>query len=443
MKTLTQLLRSYLIVLLFLFRAPSIGHAKHDYQAQVADLMARMTLEEKVGQMCQYVGFGYLLNASSAMSPEEVLNSDSDAYYKDLQVKDIAQMIVEGKIGSFLHVLSAEEANQLQALAQKSRLKIPLLIGIDAIHGNAMVGGTTVYPSPISIAASFSDALAFRIARETALEMRATGSHWTFSPNVDVLRDPRWGRVGETFGEDPYLVGSLGKSMIEGYQLGDFTGSDKVLACAKHLVAGSEPSNGLNFSEMDVSERTLREIFMKPFKVAVEADVFTLMAAHNEVNGIPAHMHKAIMTDIVRDEYGFEGFYVSDWLDIERLERLHHVVADFESAVFRSVDAGIDMHMHGPHFLEAVVDLVASGDLPESRVDAACAKILEAKFKLGLFEQAIVDIDSMEAKVFTNEHQATALDAARQSIILLENDALLPLKGRYKKAYFSNRTERQ
>ncbi len=144
MKILTELLRSYLIVLLFLFKAPSIGHAKQDYQAQVADLMARMTLEEKVGQMCQYVGFGYLLNASAAMSPEEVLNSDSDAYYKDLQVKDIAQMIVEGKIGSFLHVLSAEEANQLQALAQKSRLKIPLLIGIDAIHGNAMVGGTTV-----------------------------------------------------------------------------------------------------------------------------------------------------------------------------------------------------------------------------------------------------------------------------------------------------------
>ena len=172
---------------------------------------------------------------------------------------------------------------------------------------------------------------------------------------------------------------------------------------------------------------------MKPFKVAVEADVFTLMAAHNEVKGIPAHMHKAIMTDIVRDEYGFEGFYVSDWLDIERLERLHHVVADFESAVLRSVDAGIDMHMHGPHFLEAVVDLVASGDLPESRIDAACAKILEAKFKLGLFEQAIVDIDAMEAKVFTNEHQATALEAARQSIILLENDALLPLKAATKK----------
>ena len=430
MKTLTQLLRPSLSVVLFLLvlMTQGIGYANKQHEKQVADLMARMTLEEKVGQMCQYVGFGYLLNASSAMSPEEVLNSDSDAYYKDLQVKDIAQMIVDGKIGSFLHVLSAAEANQLQALAQKSRLKIPLLIGIDAIHGNAMVSGTTVYPSPISIAASFSDALAFRIARETALEMRATGSHWAFSPNVDVLRDPRWGRVGETFGEDPFLVGSLGQSMIQGYQLGDFTGSDKVLACAKHLVAGSEPSNGLNFSEMDVSERTLREVFMKPFKAAVEAGVFTLMAAHNEVNGIPAHMHKAIMTDMVRDEYGFEGFYVSDWLDIERLELLHHVVADFKEAVLRSVDAGIDMHMHGPHFLEAVIALVESGDLPESRVDAACAKILEAKFKLGLFEQAFVSIDAIEEKIFTKEHRTTALDAARQSIILLENDGLLPLE---------------
>lgn len=395
--------------------------------------MARMSLEEKIGQMCQFVGFNYLSQSSAEMSAEEVLNSDSDARYEDLQVKDIAQMVVDGKIGSFLHVLSAEEANQLQSLAQKSRLKIPLLIGIDAIHGNAMVTGTTVYPSPITMAASFSNELAYRIARETALEMRATGSHWAFSPNVDVLRDPRWGRVGETFGEDPFLVGSLGKSMIEGYQMEDFTGSDKVIACAKHLVAGSEPSNGLNVSEMDVSDRTLREIFMKPFKTAVDAGVFTLMAAHNEVNGIPAHMHKEIMTDIVREEYGFKGFYVSDWLDIERLELLHNVAADFKEAVLLSVDAGIDMHMHGPHFLEAVQALVTSGDLPEARVDAACAKILEAKFRLGLFEQPFVEIDAVEDRIFTEAHRATALEAARQSIILLENDGLLPLTKSSKK----------
>ncbi|CAI8313012.1 MAG: Beta-glucosidase BoGH3B [Opitutia bacterium UBA7350] len=418
---------SFITLTATLFAEPKSSEGVQ-YEQQVSDLMAQMNLQEKIGQMCQFVGFNYLLGSSAKMTPEAVLNSDSTAYYKDLKIKEIAHMIVDGKIGSFLHVLSAEEANQLQALAQKSRLKIPLLIGIDAIHGNAMVAGTTVYPSPISIAASFSNELAHRIARETAIEMRATGSHWAFSPNVDVLRDPRWGRVGETFGEDPFLVSELGKSMIEGYQLLDFTGTDKVIACAKHLVAGSEPSNGLNFSEMDVSERSLREIFLKPFKAAVESGVFTLMAAHNEVNGIPAHMHKEIMTDIVRQEYGFKGFYVSDWLDIERLELLHRVAKDFKEATRLAVDAGIDMHMHGPYFLEAVEALVISGDLPEARVDAACAKILEAKFKLGLFDDPFVEVDAIRDKIFTPQHQRTALEAARQSIILLENDGLLPLK---------------
>lgn len=430
MKTLvTRVVALWCMVLLAtMLYADTSNRQGAQYEQQVSDLMARMSLQEKIGQMCQFVGFNYLSESSADMTPEEVLRSDSSAHYKDLKVKDIAQMVVDGKIGAFLHVLSAEEANQLQALAQESRLKIPLLIGIDAIHGNAMVAGATVYPSPISIAASFSDELAYQIARETALEMRATGSHWAFSPNVDVLRDPRWGRVGETFGEDPFLVSSLGRSMIEGYQMDDFTGTDKVIACAKHLVAGSEPSNGLNFSEMDVSERTLREVFLKPFKAAVDSGVFTLMAAHNEVNGIPSHMHKEIMTDIVREEYGFSGFYVSDWLDIERLELLHYVAEDFAEATRLAVDAGIDMHMHGPDFLEAVEALVVNGKLPEARVDAACAMILEAKFRLGLFENPFVDVDAIETKMFTQAHRETALDAARQSIILLENRGRLPLK---------------
>lgn len=398
------------------------------YKVRTNDLMARMTLEEKIAQMCQYVGFNYLNNASSNMSAEEILKSDSEASYKNLLTKDIAQMVVDGKIGSFLHVLSAIEANQLQELALKSRLQIPLLIGIDAIHGNAMVRGTTVYPSPITLASSFSDDFAFRIARETALEMRATGSHWAFSPNVDVLRDPRWGRVGETFGEDPFLVGSLGSSMIRGYQLDDFTGTNKVIACAKHLVAGSEPSNGLNVSTMDVSDRTLREIFLKPYEAAIDTGVFTIMAAHNEINGIPAHMHKEIMTDIVRDEFGFSGFYVSDWLDIERLEILHAVANNLKEAAYLSVEAGMDMHMHGPYFLEAIRDLVLEGKLPIERVDFACAKILEAKFKLGLFENPFVDLSQVEGKIFTKAHQATALEVAQKSIVLLKNDGLLPLK---------------
>ena len=400
---------------------------KFSYDDRVKDLMSKMTLEEKVAQMCQYVGLNYLATTSKNMSTEDILNSDSKAMYPGFLTKDIADMVVNGEIGSFLHVLIPEHANQLQRLAAKSRLKIPLLIGIDAIHGNGMVRGTTIYPSPITLASSFNDNFAYRIGRETALEMRATGSHWAFTPNVDVLRDPRWGRSGETFGEDPLLVGNLGVSTINGLQLNDYIGTNKVLACAKHFIAGSDPRNGLNFCPMDVSDRTLREIYLKPYKRAVDAGVYTIMAAHNEVNGIPSHMHKELLTEIVRDEYGFDGFYVSDWLDIERLVSLHYVAKDLKDASYLAVDAGIDMHMHGPYFLEAVRDLVIEGKLLEDRIDYACKKILLAKFKLGLFENPFIDISQVKNKIFTKEHQKTSLNIARKSIVLLKNNSLLPL----------------
>ena len=400
---------------------------------RVEDLMERMTLSEKVAQMCQYVGFNYLQQVPSDMTAEDILKSDSQASYKGLKTKDLAQMVVEGKIGSFLHVLTADHANQLQELASKSRLKIPLLLGIDAIHGNGMVRGCTIYPSPISLASTFSDEYAYRVGKETSKEMRATGSHWAFTPNVDVLRDPRWGRVGETFGEDPYLVGSLGASTIRGLQGDDGVEQDRVLACAKHFIAGSEPLNGLNLSPMDVSERTLREIYLKPYLDAVEAKVYTIMAAHNEVNGIPCHMDKRLLTDVMRDDYHFDGFYVSDWLDIHRIETLHFVAENFKEACFLAVGAGMDMNMHGPHFLEAVTELVEEGRLSESRVNYACEKILRAKFNLGLFENALVDLDSVEKKIFTKEHQKTSLEIARRSMVLLKNNGILPFDSKESK----------
>jgi len=289
-------------------------------QDRANDLLKKMTLEEKVAQMCQYVGLNYLESDEDTLTAEEILNSDSRASYKGFLKKDIAQMVVDGKIGSFLHVLEPKESNALQSLALKSRLKIPLIIGIDAIHGNGMVKGTTVYPSPISISSTFSDTLSFLVGEQTALEMRATGAQWAFTPNIDVLRDPRWGRVGETFGEDPLLVSNMGVEMIKGLQK-----SNRVIACAKHFIAGSEPINGLNSSPMDISERNLREIFLKPFKKAVDAGVYSIMTAHNELNGVPCHMNKYIMKEILRDEYNFKGFIVSDWMDIERIHTLHKV----------------------------------------------------------------------------------------------------------------------
>ena len=385
-------------------------------QERVEDLLTRMTLEEKVAQMCQYVGLNYLSSENESSFTEEILNSDSKASYKGFLKKDIAQMVVDGKIGSFLHVLEPQESNILQALALKSRLKIPLIIGIDAIHGNGMVKGTTVYPSPITISSSFTDTLAYQVGIQTAKEIRAAGSHWAFTPNIDVLRDPRWGRVGETFGEDPLLVSNMGSSMIKGLQE-----TNKVIACAKHFIAGSEPVNGLNASPMDISDRNMREIYLKPFKKAVESGVYSVMAAHNELNGIPCHMNKYLMTDILREELQFKGFIVSDWMDIERIHTLHKIAENNKDASFLSVDAGMDMHMHGPYFLEHVVELVKENKISEKRIDESVRKILLAKIKLGLFENPFIDLEEVDNKIFTKEHKNTSLEIARKSIVLLKN----------------------
>ena len=390
---------------------------------RVEDLLSRMTIEEKVAQMCQYVGLNYLSSDSESSLTEEILNSDSKASYKGFLKKDIAQMVVDGKIGSFLHVLQPKESNILQSLALKSRLKIPLIIGIDAIHGNGMVKGTTVYPSPISISSSFTDSLSYRVGLETAKEIRAVGSHWAFTPNIDVLRDPRWGRVGETFGEDPLLVSNMGSSMIKGLQQ-----TNRVIACAKHFIAGSEPVNGLNSSPMDISDRNLREIYLKPFEKAIDVGVYSIMAAHNELNGVPCHMNKYLMTEVLRKELQFKGFIVSDWMDIERIHTLHKTAKDIKDASFLSVDAGMDMHMHGPYFLEYVVELVKENKISEQRIDESARKILLAKFKLGLFEDPFIDLEEVDNKIFTKEHKKTSLEIARKSIVLLKNsDRALPI----------------
>lgn len=395
---------------------------------RVNDLMDRMTLEEKVYQMNQFVGLDHMRQAEKDLTEEELHSNDSQGFYKGLFSDDVAEMTRRGEIGSFLHVLTAEESNLLQELAAQSRLKIPLLIGIDAIHGNALVSGTTVYPSPITLASTWTDSFLEVIGTQTAKEMRATGSHWTFTPNIDVLRDPRWGRVGETFGEDHFLVGNLGAAMIRGLQQEDFTGTDKVIACAKHMIAGGEPINGLNAAPMDVSLRTLREVHLKPYKQAIDAGVYSIMAAHNELNGIPCHMNTWLMTDLFRNKWNFEGFFVSDWMDIERIDDLHNVASNLKEASLFAVRAGMDMHMHGPKFPEAIIALVEEGVLPLERVNEACEKILTAKFKLGLFENRTVDLNSIKDKIFTSEHQKVALEVAQKGIVLLKNQGLLPLK---------------
>lgn len=405
-------------------------------EERVSDLMSRMTLEEKVGQMCQWVGLEHMRTAAQDLTVDDLNNNTARGFYPGITEEDVEQMTIDGKIGSFLHVLTVKEANQLQELARKSRLKIPLIIGIDAIHGNAQVVGTTAYPTSIGQASMFDVDLVEEICRQTALEMRATGSQWTFNPNVEVARDPRWGRVGETFGEDPYLVSLLGTASVRGYQGNGFGSTENVLACAKHFIGGSQPINGTNGSPTDISERTLREVFFPPFKAAVDAGVYSFMTAHNELNGIPCHANPWLMEDILRKEWGFKGFVVSDWMDIEHIHDLHHTAVDNKDAFYQSVDAGMDMHMHGPEFYEKVIELVREGKLTEERINESCRKILYAKFQLGLFEKPFTDEKDYKGVLFNEKHKATALEAARKSIVLLTNDGILPLDGtKYKNVF--------
>ena len=406
-------------------------------EERVDDLIERMTLVEKIGQMSQYVGIEHIRKSEKNMTLEEMQAGDAQGMYPDLHSSKMPEMIERGEIGSFLHVKNPAEANFLQSHASRSRLGIPLIIGIDAIHGNGLVRGSTIYPTPITMASSWNRDLVRQANVETAREMRANGAQWSFTPNVDIARDPRWGRVGETFGEDTFLVSEMGVAVIEGLQQGDFRGAEKGLATAKHFVAGGDPSNGLNLSPMDLSMRALRQEYFPPFKRAVDAGVFSFMAAHNEINGVPAHANRFLFHDVLREEWGFKGFVVSDWMDIERLHTMHRVAETQTEAIFQSIDAGLDMHMHGPDFLEPLADLVQQGRISKARIDEAVRPILLAKFRLGLFENSQVDLEEAEASMFTPEHQKTALDLARQGIVLLKNEGgLLPLDRKRQKRIF-------
>lgn len=410
--------------------------------AFVADLLSRMTLEEKIGQLCQYVGPGIdALTAGELATQDPSLDTgDNLPQYRDLTLRDILRMVEAGEIGSFLSCYDPGETEVLQRRASKSRLAIPLLFGVDAIHGHGMYkGGATVFPTPLSLAAGFSAELVYRVARATARETHAAGAHWTFWPNVDVTRDPRWGRMGETFGESVALVSELGAATVRGLQ-GDGIDGVEIAACAKHFAAGGTPENGVNFAPMDVSERTLREVYLEPFRVAVNAGVRTFMAAHNEVNGVPCHGNSWLLRSVLRDEWEFEGFVVSDWTDISRLHTLHRVAETESAAQELALDAGVEMHMHGPGFFDSIVAAVHEGRVEEARVDEAAARILRLKYELGLFETtspsshpdqdrtaAAEDGDSNNIALRFPEHDELALESARRCPVLLTNDGVLPI----------------
>ena len=400
---------------------------------RVEDLLRRMTLEEKVGQMNQYTGLEHIRKTEAKRnSGEDLSKSDRYTFYKNFEADKLQAWVERGWVGSFLHVYTIEEANHLQKLAMSSRLGIPIIFGIDALHGNAFCPGNTIYPTAIGLASSFDRGMVELIGRQTAREMRSMNMHWTFAPGVDISRDPRWGRTGETFGEDTYLVGEMGAASVKGLQ--GKLGPDGVLTTVKHLVGGGQSVNGTNAAPTDISTQTLEEVFLPPYKKAIKAGSLALMPAHNDINGIPCHAHKDLIEGRVRGEWGFKGIVVSDWLDVERLQSGHHYAVDRKDAYTKSIEAGLDLHMHGPEWQKDVCELVREGRISEKRIDESVRRILALKFRLGLFEHPYADADKTFEVRLCPEHRATALEAARESIVLLKNDNILPLDAsRYRK----------
>jgi beta-glucosidase len=388
---------------------------------RVDNLLSLMTLEEKVGQLCQYVSPKHL-DLALTKDIEAILNSDTDANYGDVDINDILNKVKAGEIGSFLHVKTPEEANLLQSFALKSRLKIPLIIATDAIHGHGMSETkATIFPSSIGMSCTFDTLVMRDMARIIAKELRACGFQWNFYPNIDVARNPQWGRIEETFGEDQGLVSDFGVIYVKGLQEGNADPNENVAACIKHYIAGSSPYNGLNFAPEDVSEWELRELWLPPYVACIKAGAKTLMAAHNTLNGIPCHANDYLLHDILKKELNFKGFVVSDWTDIGRLHTIHKISETPYDASVLGLKSGIDMHMHGPGYFEHIVEAVNKKDISMKQLDDAVRRILQVKFELGIFENSIVDTQYISEKVLTKEHLDVALDAAKKSIVLLQN----------------------
>lgn len=377
-------------------------------------LMSKITLEEKIAQMDMFAVWDLEKYKNSTLANRE-------------------------GIGAFIGDITPEKYNEIQALSEKTRLKIPFLIGVDAAHGHALMPGRTVFPTSISMAATFNPDLVYRAARFSAQEIRACGNQWTFAPCIDIVHDARFGRTGETYGECPFLTSVLVRKAIQGLQNNDDP-QQRVAACVKHLLGGGASIGGVNHGNAEISERMLRRDFLPPFQAAIEEGVLTVMPGHNDVNGIPMHASHWILTDIIKKEYGFQGFYITDMGDIENLkqERIHRTATDQKDAIRQAIGAGIDMHMYSwsrEMFADHLLALVREGKISKKRIDDAVKRILTVKFELGLFEQRYITTEPGKPMYASPEAKATALDAARQSIVLLKNDKnLLPLKNdSYKK----------
>jgi len=400
------------IILLLLLMIMIKSNAQKKPVAQRVDSVLRlMTLEEKVGQLNQYTG-----DWDEATGP---ITKDGD---KQNQIK-------KGELGSMLNVKGVAHSRQLQDLAMQSRLKIPLLFGQDVIHGYK-----TTFPIPLAEAASWDLNAIELSARVAATEAAASGIHWTFAPMVDITRDPRWGRVMEGAGEDTYLASLIAKARVKGFQGKGLGNTDAVMACVKHYAAYGAAVGGRDYNSVDMSERMLREIYLPPFKAAADAGAATFMNSFNDLNGIPASANKHLLRDILKGEWGFKGFVVSDWGSIGEMIQ-HGYVKDNKEAALVAIKAGSDMDMESRSYKNNLVQLIKENKVPIAVVDEAVKRILTKKFELGLFDDPYKFLDEAREKREMNnpEHVKAARYVAEKSIVLLKNEnQLLPLSKQIK-----------
>ncbi len=365
---------------------------------RVIELLAEMTLAEKIGQMNQ-------------------VNASDDDISDDLR-----EAIAAGRVGSLLNQVDADTVNEFQRVAvQDSRLGIPLLIGRDVIHGFK-----TVMPIPLGQAATWNAEIVQEGARVAAREAATAGINWTFAPMIDISRDPRWGRIAESLGEDSYLASELAAAMVKGFQGDDLADQAAIAATAKHFAGYGASESGRDYATANIPENELRNVYLPPFKAAVDAGVLTLMASFSDLDGVPATANEFLMREILRDEWGFNGLVVSDWDSVRQLV-IHGLTENDEESVFQAVTAGVDMEMAGRSYLHNLEDLVTGGRIDVAMVDAMVANILRAKFRLGLFEDPFTDPSALPQ--IANDHALeTARRAALQSVVLLKNDdKVLPL----------------
>jgi beta-glucosidase len=385
---------------LLLLSPTSHSQGPRNVEQRVNALLAQMTLEEKLGQLQQLDGEG-----NGNFRPEHL------------------ELIRKGLLGSTLNVRGAQRTNQVQRVAMnESRLKIPLLFGFDVIHGYR-----TIFPIPLAEASSWDPTLAERSAAVAAQEANNVGLRWTFAPMVDIARDPRWGRITEGAGEDPFLGAAFARARVRGFQGDDYGATDKILACAKHFVAYGAAEGGRDYNTTDLSENTLREIYLPPFKAAVDAGVGTLMSSFNAINGVPASANAFTLTKVLRDEWKFDGFVVSDYTSVRELIN-HGIAANEEEAAAAALNAGVDMEMVSRSYNQFGPQLLKQNKLTTATIDEAVRRILRIKFRLGLFDRPYTDEAREPASLLRPESIRLAREIAGRSMVLLKNDReTLPL----------------